>query len=346
MFQSDTETGCHEWSVDIDDGVFGDGWRRFVRENGVQEFEIILFKHQGSMVFEFLVFDQSTCERQYPNIFEEMYVEELSTESDTIFTHKMVYMKWLFKGLKNRKKRKRNDYASDQDQENFQVKKETGFTKKKATTLTPNNHPYFISNLKPCSFKMSVLHLPIHFTTPNCFKVGELILIDNQGRSWPVYLNKIDKNRFYIGCGFKAFRVANSLKEGDAFKFELVEKEKNKPPVVNFLCPFRFEEDDRRYIMGKLKSKLHQLYLPQDFVRLNGLLNKKKVILKNTEDERLWWVDLKKYKNMTCYIMGQGWKDFRVANGLKEGDCFKLSVVDGDNPIVSFYLQKKSLKNR
>lgn len=74
-------------------------------------------------------------------------------------------------------------------------------------------------------------------------------------------------------------------------------------------------------------------------MRLNGLLNKKKVILKNTEDERLWWVDLKKYKNMTCYIMGQGWKDCRVANGLKEGDCFKLQVVDkGEMPIANFYL--------
>lgn len=95
-----------------------------------------------------------------------------------------------------------------------------------------------------------------------------------------------------------------------------------------------------------MKSILQQshLYLTQEFARLNGLINRKKVILKNAVDERLWTVDLKKYRN-SCYLIGRGWKDFCVSNGLKKGDCFKLEVIDkGEKPIVNFYLQKKKKK--
>ncbi|CAH1435143.1 unnamed protein product [Lactuca virosa] len=86
-FKATLRQGCQEWSVEFDDGVFGDGWSRFVRENGMQEFDFIVFNHQGSMVFDFLVFDQSTCERQCPKLLDEMDVEEPLSESDTIRTH-------------------------------------------------------------------------------------------------------------------------------------------------------------------------------------------------------------------------------------------------------------------
>ncbi|CAI9277427.1 unnamed protein product [Lactuca saligna] len=244
--------GRHEWSVDIDDGVFGDGWRRFVRENGVQEFDFIVFKHKGGMMFEFLVFDQSTCERQYPNISDEMEVEEPPTVSDTIRT--------IMKGPKNLKKHKRNDYAS-QDQK-FQVKKETGSTMKKATSSTLKDYPYFISTLKPCCFKKLFLQLPLHF---------------------------------YETKSFENWRYDSS----DAFKFEIIEKEKNKPPVVSFSCLTPIEEDGHRYFIGILKSYNLQkpyLYLPQEFVTFNGLINKKIMILKNAEDERLWTVELRNYR--------------------------------------------------
>ncbi|CAH1442290.1 unnamed protein product [Lactuca virosa] len=335
--------GRHEWSVNIDDGIFGDGWRRFMKENGVQEFDFIVFKHQGSMVFDFLVFDQSTCEKQYPDLFDEMDVEEHLTES----------------GPKNLKKRKTNDYAYSQDQENFQVKKETYSTIKKATSSSLNNHPYFISTLKACSFKKSALHIPVKFAIQNGLKIGEMILRDDKGRSWKVQLNKKEEKHIYIGRGLRAFRVANGLKKGDAFKFELIENEKDNPPIVNFsllkskpiksdkkaklkqkeeLIPY--QEDDLPYFIGKLKSwniRCSHLYLPLQFARLSGLINKKQILLKNVEDGRSW--SLKIHNHKKNFYIGQGWKDFQVANGLKEGDCFKLQVVyNGEMPIANFYL--------
>nr|KAJ0217685.1 hypothetical protein LSAT_V11C300145810 [Lactuca sativa] len=368
--------GRHEWSVDIDDGVFGDGWRRFVRENGVQEFDFIVFKHKGGMNFDFLVFDQSTCERQYPDISDEMEVEEPPTISDTIRTHSKlsvvtvlwfgisygnIYLEFDFhllydivKEPKNLKKHKRNDYAS-QDQQKFQVKKETGSTIKKATSSTLKDHPYFISTLKPTCFKKFFLQLPLHFAKRSRLKTGEMIIVDDKDRSWKVQLNKKDERCFLLGCGLRAFLVANELKVGDALKFELIEKEKNKPPVVSFSCTYflflffvfslssltPIEEDGRRYLIGKLKSynvRKSYLYLPQEFVTFNGLMNKKIMILKNAEDERLWTVELRNNKR-GYYI---AWKKFPVANGLKEGDCFKIEVVDnGKKPIVNFNLLAK-----
>lgn len=59
--------GCRKWHVKIDkDWVFGEGWETFVTENGVQEFDFVVFKHEGNMVFDIMVFDTSSCEREYP----------------------------------------------------------------------------------------------------------------------------------------------------------------------------------------------------------------------------------------------------------------------------------------
>lgn len=63
-----------------------------------------------------------------------------------------------------------------------------------------------------------------------------MILIDDKGSSWKVQLNKNGGNTLYVGGGFRAFWVENGLKEGDAFKFEIIENEKDKLPVANFSC--------------------------------------------------------------------------------------------------------------
>ncbi|KVH99808.1 B3 DNA binding domain-containing protein [Cynara cardunculus var. scolymus] len=159
--------------------------------------------------------------------------------------------------------------------------------------------------------------------------------------------------KFYLGIGFRALVVANGLKEGDVFKFELIENKKNKPPVVNFSCngnsrmPKEGEDDHARpYFISKLKSYCLRktapfLHLPIEFAKKNGLLCSGEMILRNGEDERLCIVELKNHKNKYIYI-GRGWKDFCVANGLKEGDCFKFEIVDNidEKLVVNFYVLK------
>lgn len=67
-----------------------------------------------------------------------------------------------------------------------------------------------------------------------------MILRNDKGRSWKIQLRKNSEKSFYLGCGLKDFCNANGLKVGDAYKFELIENEKDKPPVVNFSCTYFF----------------------------------------------------------------------------------------------------------
>ena len=66
------------------------------------------------------------------------------------------------------------------------------------------------------------------------------------------------------------------------------------------------------------------------------------MILKNVRNEGSWTVELKSSKNKYCYI-GRGWKEFYVANGLKDGDLFKFELVDnGEKPTANFRFQSIS----
>ena len=67
-----------------------------------------------------------------------------------------------------------------------------------------------------------------------------MILRNDKGRSSTIQLRKMGERSFYLGCGLKDFCNANGLKVGDAYKFELIENEKDKPPVVNFSCKYFF----------------------------------------------------------------------------------------------------------
>ncbi|MFS7941227.1 putative DNA-binding pseudobarrel domain superfamily, REM family [Helianthus anomalus] len=53
--------GPQKWSVKVMDWVFGKGWDIFV-----QEYDIVVFNHEGNMVFDTMGFDPSFCEREYP----------------------------------------------------------------------------------------------------------------------------------------------------------------------------------------------------------------------------------------------------------------------------------------
>uniref|UniRef100_A0A251VND9 Putative DNA-binding pseudobarrel domain-containing protein n=1 Tax=Helianthus annuus TaxID=4232 RepID=A0A251VND9_HELAN len=191
-----------------------------------------------------------------------------------------------------------------------QVKKESRSTIKIKTMTGSNlgNHPYFILTMKP-SYREWGLCLPVEFSKSCRLKAGEMILRNDKGRSWKIQLKKKGEKYYNFGYGFRDFWDANGLEVGDDYKFELVENEEDKPPI----------------------------YLASEFVRKNGLLNKEEMILKN-DDERSWMVDVK-HGRKYCYL-GQGWKGFCAANGLKEGDLIKLELVsNGDIPVAKFYIQ-------
>lgn len=53
----------------------------------------------------------------------------------------------------------------------------------------------------------------------------KIVLMDQEARAWPAKLgHKKSDGQVYIGQGWSAFCVANHLKAGDSFLFELIKK--------------------------------------------------------------------------------------------------------------------------
>ncbi|GJX02582.1 B3 DNA binding domain-containing protein [Tanacetum coccineum] len=123
---------CRKWHVKIDnDWVFGEGWEAFGRDNGVQDFDFVVFKHQGNMVFDTMVFDTSSCKREYPI----HKAKRACLEKNHMGNVKPTLMKTP---------KVKDTYI------NISLKSE------KSIIPDHNNHPYFIGTLKASSKKLRV----------------------------------------------------------------------------------------------------------------------------------------------------------------------------------------------
>nr|GMD26524.1 B3 domain-containing protein REM10-like [Ipomoea batatas] len=119
------------------------------------------------------------------------------------------------------------------------------------TSTPPADHPYFVSTIKPYCLNMPHLYLPLEFARSNGLfsaEKREMILRDDKERSWPVVLGRMGH---HVGLlrGWQAFQMAKGLKEGDAYKFELIKN--GKKPIAKFYCKCRFSS----IILAVLKAK-------------------------------------------------------------------------------------------
>ncbi|KAJ9559380.1 hypothetical protein OSB04_013994 [Centaurea solstitialis] len=331
--------GAHQWPVDITGGGFsGDGWKKCLNENGVQEFDFMVFKkHQGNMVFDFWVFDPSTFEKQYPNPTAEMDgPDQTESESENEDNHRLgddrcfvskitpYYIKSTRLASVPMKFARSNGLTTKRKRGQVIIKDENG--RKWPASLDNNNKMQM--RISVCrDFKVKN-HLKVGDRCKfELVKSGEVLVFDfyNIGKKLIKNSTRVKENNSTIK------KVTRSTSNDHRRKEYFVPKEEPS------LCE---EEDDqqRPYFVGKLKSSsftLSILYLPMEFSKKNGLFYNGEIILNNGKDDRSWIVELKNHKDKYCYI-GRGWKDFCVANGLEEGDRFKLQIIDsiGEKPIT------------
>nr|ADX86900.1 auxin response factor [Helianthus annuus] len=335
--------GCHTWAVHIGDGgVFGDGWRKFVVENGVQEFDIIVFKHQGNMVFDFFVFDPSTCERQYSDLPDN--VEVSLPESDSLHTLERSRML---------KKRKRTDYSSQGKDKCIQLDDDSCFV----TIMTPYN------------ITSSRLIVPMEFARSNGLTTKrmhtQVVLVDEAKRTCPAKLHIM--TRQVRLTGWRKLMSKNNLKVGDVCMFKLVED--GEVPVFNFYNlgkkktnnHIQVKKESRPTIKIKKKTSSslgnHPYFiltmkpsyrewgvcLPIEFSKSNRL-KAGEIILRNDKG-RSWKIQLKK-KGEKYYNFGCGFRDFWDENGLEVGDDYKFVLVQkekGKPPIMNVSLNVDSV---
>ncbi|KAI3696623.1 hypothetical protein L6452_29055 [Arctium lappa] len=317
--------GGHEWPVDVTDGGFsGDRWRKCVKENGIQEFDFMVFKHQGNMVFDFLVFDPSTCEKQYPNLpdvedqplteSESEKEEKRRTGDDRCFVFKITpyYIKSSRLVSVPVKFARSNGLISKWISRQVIIRDETRRTWP-ATLRKTLNHNNMRIYLLVCR----------EFRVKNHLKIGDTCMFELVQRGEALVFN-------FYNIGKKPIKNYTRVKETNLTI-------KKATPSISYNQP---------YFTSTLKSCSFTssiLYLPNKFAKKNGLFKDGEIILRNGKDERswIWIVELKNQKNKYCYI-GRGWKDFCVVNGLKERDCYKFQIVDkiGENLVVNFYALK------
>ncbi|XP_031122546.1 B3 domain-containing protein REM17-like [Ipomoea triloba] len=210
------------------------------------------------------------------------------------------------------------------------------------TSTPPADHPYFVSTIKSYCLRKSHLYLPLVFARSNGLVAKgkrEMILIDDKERSWSVVLGR-EANHFSLQHGWESFQMANGLKEGDVYKFELIKS--GEKPIAKFhsLGTTSSSSAENPHFVATIKPyclRKSQLYLPLEFARSNGLMaeEKREMILRD-DKERSWPVVLGTMGRHVSLL--RGWQAFRMAKGLKEGDAYKFELIkSGKKPIAKFH---------
>ncbi|KAF2283567.1 hypothetical protein GH714_012010 [Hevea brasiliensis] len=194
------------WPVKINGRSFEDGWKEFVQDHDLHVGDFLVFRHEGDMVFDVMVFEPSACLREYPSF---------PTEEFDIKEEKIEFQE--------------QQLAKKSSPEKFNRKKHARTTLEGKATSSVHEERYFVVKLTSYSAGRSRLHIPIKFARTHnlCNRRCKMILMNQKGRSWPAMLwCKKSDGQIYIGRGWTSFRAANNLNAGDSLIFEHIEKQK------------------------------------------------------------------------------------------------------------------------
>ncbi|KAM7489201.1 hypothetical protein LguiB_026685 [Lonicera macranthoides] len=193
MEYGELRRGNRKWKVKIINGrvMEEEGWSKFWEENEVEVGDFLVFRHEGDLVFEVLLFDPSALLK--PILFPPPHVKQEIILDD----HQSPL---LAKCVKQRKFHGSNKIPKGKQRACTKFGYEDKATSSRNTHS--DGHPYFTSTLTPYNIK-SALNIPMKFARPNGLagRDCEMIMKDERGRSWPLRLkhdgrlNKIPKTK-------------------------------------------------------------------------------------------------------------------------------------------------------
>ncbi|CAG7880427.1 unnamed protein product [Brassica rapa] len=84
----------------------------------------------------------------------------------------------------------------------------------------------FLANVMPSTLRYDSLNLPVSFVRANGLETrcGDIVLMNEKGRSWTLSLKQRQCGRSYITRGWRSFFSANGLKAGDFFTLKLIKR--------------------------------------------------------------------------------------------------------------------------
>ncbi|CAH2061208.1 unnamed protein product [Thlaspi arvense] len=174
------------WKVKVEDGRrLTDGWKEFALAHDLRVGDIVIFRQEKDMSFHVTPFGPSCCDIQYEQCLDD---------------------KNKLGKIPKTKKVKNNP------------RKET-----ESSSLDPS---CFVSNVLPSALSNDALYLPNNFVRANGLdaRCGEIVLMNEKGKSWTLTLKQRQCGSTYIRRGWRRFCSANGLKAGDFFTFRLIKR--------------------------------------------------------------------------------------------------------------------------
>ncbi|XP_052209336.1 B3 domain-containing protein REM9-like [Diospyros lotus] len=301
------------------------GWTDFVNHHELNVGVLLVFRHEGDLVFDVMVFDPNGCERAYQPLHVKDEVDDSKDSQES------------------------PEPIKDETRSEEIVNSPLHAHPRSVKSSSTGTYPYFVATLKCYTFLSHRLHIPVQFARLHglCYRNCEMIIMDNEQRSWQVSLGHNYYGRIYIGKGWKVFCAAKYLKEGETIRFELIENGK-KPVMV-----FHRSENGPKMAHPKVGSpvkcgpqcftatltrallKFGQLHMPMNFTRLNGLSKYSEMTIVDPK-RRKWTVSLRK-SNSNCagrIFIGKGWSGLVKANGIKGGDVIKLEIIKAGRALM------------
>lgn len=339
--------------------TLGDGWKSFVKANGLKTGESFTLKlnwEDATPVLSLCPPECSIDSREGGECSETIEKEPLPIV--------LSCEKEISKDDENRKK------------ESSSWERETNLLIWRDSTVLSQNRCLTLT-ITPDSLKHGRLRLPLEFMTDNSMnKPGEITLLGKDGVKWLVSLLLEKRGRMSLGKGWKDFAKANGLKTGDSITLESIWE--NATPVLSLLRvessndievskqsgsssgnktrkaenrregSSSWELEKRRYSSSAFQNRIViltltpegvrdcKLQLPSQFMRTNGIMNPGKITLLGRSGMK--WFAYLLSKDGTI-ALENGWKGFCEANGVMVGESFVLELIptqDADH-VFKFY---------
>ncbi|XP_017972194.1 PREDICTED: putative B3 domain-containing protein At5g66980 [Theobroma cacao] len=208
-------TGKH-WLVDLEEVEGGltmtNGWQGFASENSLEFGDFLIFEYDGKCLFDVEIFGRNGCNKAAlssnmttTHAVNEKEIKEVDICNEPTQTCKQ---KYSVKNLGYKLRRNRGTNLGE------------GKALNAATYVTPKG-PYFVSNI-PQSMR-SAVYVPRSLLASYGIKIKpEVVLLDQNGKKWPVMVSSRTDGRVFIHHGWGSFRHEYNLQKGDKCVFEFV----------------------------------------------------------------------------------------------------------------------------
>ncbi|CAN8284173.1 unnamed protein product [Cochlearia groenlandica] len=323
--------------------TLGDGWKSFVKANGLKTGESFALKLNWEDTTPVLslcpadysinIIDEESCSEAREK--EPLLIEPNNKEASSSWESEKNHMIWW------------------------------------RDSALPSQNRFLTLTITPDSLRHGRLRLPLQFMRENNMNTpGEITLLGKDGAKWLVSLLLERRGRMNLGKGWRDFAKSNGLKTGDSVTFESFWEAAIATPVLSLV---RVESTDggrrneylkqplsTRHSSGNKTKKAEnneereyldssssiqnravlklilthehvrdcKLYLPSWFMRTNGIVKPGEITLLGRSGMK--WSAYLLSEDGTVDL-GNGWRGFCEANGVMVGESFVLELIHGDD---------------